>query len=209
MSIQPHRRRDPWEIPKLLAAVAIDYLRWTQLMPMVFAWFIAVGVVSLFVVLAFQADISNYIERNEARIEQVVERWWGPVKTQDEEGAQANGSKINTDAIKSFIYKAWAVLAFVAYILALLRNAVFGKPKPIGLKRKLVIVGVAAMISGVLAFMLALVMGLANDQSILALIVGLLLYAIVLWLVSAYSLSVNHLLLKLRDLLFNETSLAS
>jgi hypothetical protein len=209
MSTQPHRQHDPWEIPKLLAAVAIDYLRWTQLIPMVFAWFIAIGVVLVFIALAFQSDINDYIERNEARIEQVVERWWGPVDGQANEGSEDIGAKIDADAIKSFIYKAWAVLAFVAYMLALLRNAVFGKPEPIGLRRKLKVVGVAALTCGGLAFMLALVMGPASDQGIPVLIFGLFLYTIALWLVSAYSLSVNHLLLKLRDWLFDETSLAS
>ena len=202
MTTQPYRRRDPWEIPKLLASVAIDYLRWTQMIPMVFAWCIGVAVVFVFVAIAFQGEISGYIERNEDRIEQAVERWWGPINTDSE-------AKIDTAAVKAFIYKSWAVLALVAYLLALLRNAVFGKPAPISLKRKLVIVAMAAMVCVGLAFILILIMGLASGQSVSGLVVGLFLYALLLWLVSAYSLSVNHILLKFRDMLFDEASLAS
>ena len=202
MTTQPYRRRDPWEIPKLLASVAIDYLRWTQMIPMVFAWCIGVAVVFVFVAIAFQGEISGYIERNEDRIEQAVERWWGPINTDSE-------AKIDTAAVKAFIYKSWAVLALAAYLLALLRNAVFGKPAPISLRRKLVIAGVAAMVCGGLAFVPALFMAPGSDQGMMALIVGLFFYALLLWLISAYSLSVNHVLLKVRDLLFDENRLAS
>jgi len=185
MTTQAVRRQDRFEIPKLILGVGIDYLRWTQLVPMVFAWFFLLVLVVAMVVLNFQGSIDAMLGAAEAR----YEVWFGPI----EPLANAEDIEITETSVKTWIYRVWTLTALAGYLVGLLRGWLFGPWTPMGLKRKLVVVGVCAAACSVIMFLIWL-FGAMDVETSAVMFAYFIAGPLLVWIISAYSLGVGHLL---------------
>lgn len=205
-TIKPPVARDAWEIPRLLLSVGLDYLRWTQLVPMVFAWFFLIATVLVMAAVNFQGDIDRALARAEARYEPLIESWFGPLEPDPETTAEP--LQITWADVRGWILMAWGGLALAGYLLGALRAGLFGPRPPRGLGHKLGIAGAAAALASALLFLIWLFGNQTYHGSPWGWIAMFTLGPGLVWLISVYSLSVSHGLAWLREQLFDETKLA-
>ena len=180
---------------QIIAALLIDFFRWSQLTPMILMWAFMLGMLlALFFVNNQEATFT---------MAQRVTEWVstlpviGPRFVSWAESHSRDGVlDLNAGAIdfKSAVLKAWGIISFIFMALGWLAGRLFGPFKPWTLKRKL---GVAVLSS---LLVVAVFMGLYfldreswNDPftSVLLSASGM---AIVLFVVSTWCLSVSHLL---------------
>ena len=126
----------------IVASLVIDYLRWTQLAPMVTMWLFALlMLVAMFFVNNQEASFKA-LESVSLWIEGLP--WLGDaLAAQKASMADEQGHiSLDGDDFKAFALKAWGVISLVFWVLALIANWLFGPFKPWPLMRKL---GVAAL----------------------------------------------------------------
>jgi hypothetical protein len=180
---------------QMIAALLIDFFRWSQLTPMILMWAFMLG-------MLFALFFVNNQEATFTMVQRVTE--WvaslpviGPRFVSWAESHSRDGVlDFNPGAIdfKSAVLKAWGIISLIFMALGWLAGRVFGPFNPWTLKRKL---GVAVLSS---LFVVAVFMGLYfldretwNDplSSVLLSASGM---ALVLLVVSTWCLSVSHLL---------------
>lgn len=187
LASHPDRQKNP-SVTGLIAGLLIDYLRWTQLVPMIFAWAFLLFSVAAVVAINFQQSVEAVV----LPILDVFDAWEWLEEVADEDG-QVSISLGDAD-IKGFVYKAWAALAAVGYLLGMLVSLVTGPRPPMPLGRKLVLAAVPAVLASA-AFFLAWLFGSETFTGAAAGWVAMFLIGpLVVWLISAYSLSVGHVL---------------
>ena len=206
-----------------VVAAGAAYLRWTQLVPMLVVWaFVWIMVLALLLV-NFQDQAFTAVER----AAYVYEDWFGgnaedllgPPPDQaagpaaggpaddgaadlpagDAEAAGDGALHFDDEDISSWLWRYWALLSLAGWILGGLRSLVFGPREPWRLGAKLkVAAGVAALASAGMfaAWLWGSETFNGGPLGWVALFLGVPLLA---WLVSAWSLSVAHLLDHLAD----------
>jgi hypothetical protein len=182
-------------LPALVAGFVIDYFRWLALVPMVFAWAFLVLCVVLIVAINFQGDIDRALQQAEP----TIERWLGPAESVEtaEDGETETVTFTDTD-FKSWIYRIWLVAALAGYLLGLVRSWLFGPWQPPSLKRKLGRVAIAAGICSGLLFCAWLLGSETFTGPVAGWIAMFLLGPLGVWLISAASLGISHLLDRIR-----------
>jgi hypothetical protein len=193
------RHGESASILRSIATAGIDYVRWTQLVPMVTVWVFMVLMAVAMLFVTFQTESMTLMQELQLRYPELTERiagWAGnpALANTHDSGAPEGSLHFSDEDIMPFVLKAWAVLALVGSLLGALRNRIFGPKPPTPLLRKLLLAALfAALCSG--AFFAAYHFGGEhfNDglSSWLPLFVGIPLFA---WVVSVYSLGVSHLL---------------
>lgn len=130
---------------KLTATLVIDYLRWTQLAPLVMIW--AFGIAMLLAMLVVNFEEQSWAALDSlfqwlAGLPLIGERFTAWLESMaGEDGAiQLGGNDIKAAALK-----AWSVLSLAFMLLALAVNWAFGPFKPWSLKRKLGIAGLCCL----------------------------------------------------------------
>lgn len=196
--------RESISIPRSIAAAAIDYLRWTQLVPMVTLWVFLLLMVLAMLFVSLQAEAMTALQELQARYPELAHRiaeWTGAdggtAGAMQQDGGEGRLHLTDED-IMPFVLKAWAVLALAGSALGALRARLFGPPRPTPLLRKLLIAGLMAALC-VGGYFTAYHYGSEhfNDDlsSWMPTFIGLPLFA---WVVSVYSLGVSHLLGRLK-----------
>ncbi len=183
-------------IAKLIANLALDYVRWTQLVPMVLGWaFVIIMVLAMFLI-AFQGEIDSLLQRAEP----TVERWLGPApEASDTQAEHTSGvSNFTEDDILPWIYRIWGGLAFIAWIFSMLRTRIFGPRPPKKLKRKISVTALASLIFIILLFIGSMLLGGFGNNTLLELTVPFILIPILLFIVSAWGLSISHIIDKIQ-----------
>lgn len=193
---------------KSIVTLVIDYFRWTQLAPMVTVWgFGLLMLMALFFV--------NYQEESFDIVFAVYE-WiaglpllgapfaaWMESLANNDEGVSPGGFDI-----KAATLKVWGYLSLALMLIALLVNWIFGPFKPWTLKRKL---GVAALCCVVLLAGLFTIYFARPDEFNGPLSGWILNFggiAVLLFIVSAWCLSIAHLLGLIRKAI-DESSLGT
>jgi hypothetical protein len=196
-SARPARNTELW---RPLVGLLTDYLKWTQLVPMIMAWaFLLIMVVALVV--------TNFQQQSFALLEWGVEIWewaFGPLEPVDEAPARPDldnpdpaaqeGLRFDEDTLRPFVLKVWGVLALVFWILGLLRAWLFGPREPTSLKRKLLRAAAAAGAASIICFgcwLFGSERFNGGPAGWIALFIGA---PLLVWLVSAWSLSIGHAL---------------
>ena len=206
---------------RALASLALDYLRWTQLVPMLFAWTFLLLIVAALLLTNFQDASFALLERGIGVYERVV----GPLDLAppgvtegetastteaapgsadgaaagEEPGAEPVPATTFTDEdIMPVVLRAWALLALVGWLFGVLRSMLFGPREPRRLWPKLrIALYVAIGCSGLMWIAYALGTSTFNGG-----IAGwaLLFTGIPLgvWLVSVWSLTFGHLVGRLQ-----------
>jgi len=189
---------DAVSVPRVLIGLAIDYFRWTQLVPMITAWAFLILMVAAMLLVNFQQQSFSMIEWGATTFECVFGAN-GPAPAVIEAGAEAEVAEGTDGAIRfsdedfmPWVLRAWAVLALAGWLLGMLRALLFGPREPMRLKRKLVL---AAVPAGASVALFALAYFFGSEEFHGSAVGWMLMFAgfpLGVWLVSAYSLAVTH-----------------
>jgi hypothetical protein len=186
-----------------IAGIWLDYLRWTQMVPMVTAWTFLALMTGAMLLVGFQEASFALIER--------ALTWWDPAWAAADTDADpapdtaqeqtSDGLHFTDEDFMPYVLTAWGIGALVGQALGALRAALFGHRKRRPLRRQLWLAA-AVGLGFAVVLLLCYLFGQAPYQGPavfwFALFAGAPLMA---WLVSAYSLSVNALLLRFKDML--------
>lgn len=189
-------------VPRVLAGLAIDYLRWTQLIPMITAWTFLLLTVGAMLLVSFQQESFSLIERGAAGYERIfgsiepeqsAERPASETESEDRSVAAGDAAvRFSSEDFMPWVLKAWAIVALAGWLLGMLRTRIFGPREPIDLRRKLLLAAVPG-ISCVVLFGLAYFFGSEEFHgSTLGWMLMFTGFPFGVWLVSAYSLAVTH-----------------
>jgi hypothetical protein len=159
-----HSREHGGGVVTILLSWVLGYARWTQFIPMVAAWFVAL---SLLVALMFGRFALGFEDMDE---QSQADFWSSPYVQQAIEGAKESVSFIRIRYQPpgeefdwgAFIREAWSALALVGFLLSLLLGA-FGigfRPRSLGEKIK-----IAAMASAGVT-VVAMVLGLSFGEKL-------------------------------------------
>jgi len=119
---------------RTVAALFIDYLRWTQFVPMLMAWtFLLLGLGLIALV--------NFQEQGVSVAERLILLWdrysWLPRLDGAVSPTETGGLSLNEEGFRSLVVSFWAGLSLVLFLLSLLRQAIFGPAEPVPFLRKL------------------------------------------------------------------------
>jgi len=188
-------RNDLLRIGKLLANLVLDYLRWTQLIPMVLCWAFACVMIGGLLLVGFHEATQAHPDRFGEGLEQA-----GPVlgPVLDAVGPVVSFMADSGEGltVEQGVIRIWGWLALIGMLLSWLRTAVWGPPNPWPLRRK---IGVAAftavayglLLSGAIVFFSA-------EASTLAIVANAVAFPLVLVGISAWGLAVSQLIYTLQ-----------
>ena len=186
----------PSENRNLLIKTAInlvlDYVRWTQLVPMIIGWAFAIIMVLALFFISFEGQIDSLLQRAEP----YAERLLGPAP----ENTETSGSgtvELSGDDIIPWIYRIWGAIAFAMWILSVIRTKIWGPPKKKGLKRKITLIGLAVISFVVLNLLFFMLIGTSNTRG--ELIIALTLPPILLFIVSCWGVGISHFISKIQE----------
>ena len=208
-------------VRQVLAAVVAAgaaYLRWTQLVPMLVVWaFVWIMVLALLLV-NFQDQAFTAVER----AAYVYEDWFGgdaedllgpppdpaadpgtaeaPPAMDSDPAVSADGAlHFDDEDMSSWLWRYWALLSLAGWLLGGLRTLVFGPREPWRLGVKLKIAAGVAVLAETGMFAARLWGSETFNGGPLGWVALFLGVPLLAWLVSAWSLSVAHLLDRLAD----------
>jgi hypothetical protein len=175
----------------LLLSWGLGYLRWTQLVPMLLVWSLGVVMVLALTFINFQTQaVPALVKLLEwlVRLPLIGERialWLA---------GDGDGLRVKSTDFEFFVVSGWAVVSLLFMLAGLLLSAWLGPFRPWTLKRKLAVAAAAAVVLlGGMLLNYYLVPdnfnGTALDWTLNFSLICLLVFA-----VSAYSLSVAHFL---------------
>lgn len=204
---------------RLLLSLGLDYLRWTQLVPMVTAWAFLLVMIAAMLLVNFQQQSFDLIASGAG----VYERVFGPIDAPDGPGAapspeagdepaaatsgpgpravaDPDGSvRFTGEDLEGWVLRLWGGAAFAGWLLGLAWRRLFGAPPLPSLKRKLLWTGAAG--AGVtLLFLFAYFFGSETFHGgfagWLALFVGA---PLVVWCISAWSLAISAAITRVQE----------
>jgi hypothetical protein len=192
------------QIIKHLLSFGIGYLRWTQLVPMLFVWGLAV-------VMALAMVFVNFQQQSLTAMSSVLE-WLVQLPLVGERIAaffsEQNGeTRITSEDFKSFLLRTWMISSLLFFLVGLGLSTIFGPFRPWTLKRKIALAAAASLLllAGLSANYYAVPENFNGSASSWLFNFSMLVF--IVFLVSAYSLSVSHFLLWLSRQLENGSQL--
>jgi hypothetical protein len=189
-------------IVRLIFGLALDYIRWTQLMPMIIGWAFALILVLAMALVTFQGEIDSLLARAESYAEQYFSQ--PPVNVTNETQVDESGSvEFTGDDIIPWILKIWGVLALAGWIFGIIRNKIFGTKPAKSLKKKIFISIAAAMIfTGTIVFLFISAGGVAGGNTFET-ILPFVLIPILLIIVSIWGITISHVVDMIQDALYS------
>jgi hypothetical protein len=180
---------------QLLISLVIDYVRWTQLTPMILMWAMMLGVVFILFFVNHEDATWSVVQRLTEWVASLP--WLGPkfvafLESRADDGTISAGS--GQIDLKSAVLTAWGVMSLAFMVIGWLSARVFGPRKPWSLKRKVAMAALASVF--VVVILLALYFSDAatwNDGPLQVLFSATGM-ASVLFLVSAWCLAISHAL---------------
>lgn len=186
---------------QLIGSLLIDYFRWTQLVPMITLW-------SFALLMVFMLFFVNHQDETLDGVGAIAE-WaselpvvgpallnWAEEKASDDDTLHFSGEDLKVGAMR-----AWAILSLVFMVISWLVSVLFGPFQPWPLKRKLTATGLACVV------LMAGFVGVyfLSPETFNGPLSGWLLnfagIALLIFLVSAWCLSIAHALGLLNRLL--------
>lgn len=189
--------------------LVIDYLRWTQLVPMAMAWAFMLLMVAALLVTNFQQQSFSLIEwgvtgyerlfgpieqESQQAASQTVATPAGPQDGSEDESDEDGGIRFSEADVEPWVMKIWGLLALGGWVLGLLRAWLFGPRSPMSLKRKLAWAALAAAAASALCFAAWLFGSETFHGSAIAWAALFIGAPALVWCISAWGLSVSHLL---------------
>lgn len=205
MSTVQARHVQGGELIRLLLGFVIDYLRWAILVPAVFAWLFLAAFVLIIVGISFQSEINDLLAEGGTWLESRYEADELDARAERVQAVIDDLIAQGWDGVKTWVFRIWAGAALLGYLLGLLRAALFGPWQPLSLRRKLFLVAMPAVGCGLIVAMglvWMLLSGAAGGGGLDMLPLALLPPGLV-WVLSAWSLSLSHLLNLIRERLID------
>jgi len=193
-------QKDLRQLAKLAVKLFLDYVRWTQLIPMVVVWSFTILTVSAIFLISFQGEVNAMLDRLEPAAERVLGPPPEPAADTEAPEDENMSVTVTEDDILPWIYRIWGALALAGWAVSSIRAKIYGPKKPKALKRKLVL---AAAASGmvILFLILGYVIGDFSGNTLPELMVPFILLPIILWIVSAWGLTISHVIDKIHALI--------
>lgn len=119
---------------RTLVILGLDYLKWTQLVPMLVAWaflLLALGLMSL----------ANFQTQGFAAVEGLVVLWerypWLPRLDGAVDPTETGGMTLNEEGFRQVVVNGWIGISLALFLLSLARRALFGPMDPRPYRRKI------------------------------------------------------------------------
>ena len=183
---------------KLLISLAIDYLRWTQLTPMLLTWGFALLMLAMLIFVNFQEQVVSALEYFIQWLMQLplLGKYFTAIFSNEDTTVH-----LGIDDLKTFALRAWIVISLVFMLAHMAVSALFGPFEPWSLKRKLVYAGAGSVLL-LLGLVLNYFSGVQNfNGGASGWMLQFSLLSLGVFLVSTYSLSVSHALGRLNEAL--------
>jgi hypothetical protein len=186
---------------KSLLSLGLNYMRWTQLTPMLMMWGAGLAILLALTFVNFQEQTFSVIETIMQWLMQLPIVGDRITSLLADEGSEIH---MNTSDFKSFVLRTWSITSLAFMLASMALAALFGPFKPWTLKRKLLITGF-----GVLLLLAGLASNYyANTQIFNGKASGWMLnfslISLAVFLVSTYCLSISHFLGFLNDALLRD-----
>ena len=185
-------------ILKLLLSLGLGYLRWTQLTPMLLMWGFGLLMLLALTFVSFQEQTLSALEYFLEWLMQlpVVGKHITPFLSDE-----STTTHLTAIDFKSSLLSAWAVLSLVFMLAGFVISSLFGPFKPWTLKRKILIAGagVVLLLAGMAVNYYAAPKNFNGDAA--SWMLNFSLISLLVFVVSAYCLSVAHFLAYLNDAL--------
>ncbi len=186
------------QLLKSVLSLGLNYMRWTQLTPMLITWGVALAMLAAITLVNFQEQVLSGLG--------ILLQWLTQLPVVGEYATemmsdQRGETHVTTSDFKSFLLKGWSILSLAFMLTSMAISAVFGPFQPWTLKRKLLFTSL-----GVLLLLTGLVSNYyANTQIFNGKASGWMLnfslISLAVFLVSTYCLSISHFLGFLNDAL--------
>ena len=123
---------------KLLLSLGLDYLRWTQLTPMLLTWAFALFVLVVMIITNFEQQAFSAIE--------YVKQWLIQLPVVGEyfiarSSAEDIGVKPGIEDLKSYVLRGWLFVSLVLMLVRMALSSWIGPFQPWTLKRKILYAG--------------------------------------------------------------------
>ena len=180
-----------------LLHAALGYVRWTQMVPMLLVWaFFLLGLAGA-LLIGFQEEgvgLLTWLHEQTGRIPG-LHNWLATYLETSEAVTDSGGLRLTDENLTPLVTRAWLILAAVLLIVEWAWRLMRGgeAPTPWPLRRKLLLACVAAL-AGMAAMTGALAAaGAGEDVTLMDAIPTIIVGFVLLFVISAYSLSVSHL----------------
>ena len=181
---------------KLLLSLGLGYMRWTQLTPMLLMWGFAL-------VMLLALTFVNFQEQTISALASLLE-WLTQLPLVGARMAsllsgESTGIHLNTGDFESLVLSTWAVVSLALMLAGMVISWLFGPFRPWALRRKIVFAGsaVALLLVGLVANYYAAPHNFNGAAS--AWMLNFALICLLVFGVSAYSLSMAHFLAYLNE----------
>lgn len=188
-------------ILKSLLTLGIDYIRWTQLTPMIMIWgFILI----MFIAMVFVNFQHQTVATMETLLNSIFQLPFIGESVRQFFTTENNNYHLTTAEIKSWIFTLWSIGSLIFMFLGLLFSYIRKPANPRTLKQKLKITFFAVLLLFV-GFMVNYYAEPTNfNGAASGWILNFSLIALIVFIVSSYSLSVSHFLNYLNRQILNE-----
>lgn len=195
MHVEATQRKPFKTLLSSLLQGGLSYLRWTQTVPMILAWSLALFTMLAALFVGFQKEgFSMLIGLNEAFPE--LSDWLGQ-QLQDSgavTATESDGMQFTLEPLVPWVLRGWGIIAALLTIVEWLKHRLRpSASQPRSLRRKLVI----ALWAVVIVLGIMVVGSSAAGADAAESVLPLILMGVLLFGVSAYSLSVGHLIGKI------------
>jgi len=184
-------KKDLVRIVKQLAGLVLDYLRWTQFIPMILLRAFACAMIAGLVLIGAQEAMLT----DPDRFEEVVERAEAVLLPFIDAVAPvvsflvARGDGLSA---QQWVLGIWGWLALIGMLASWLRATIAGPRAPWPFRRKLWIAAVAAVVYGLFIRITLLVLDV--EASTLAVVLNVAFFPLVLIIASGWGLAVSHII---------------
>lgn len=180
---------------QMLAALVIDFFRWSQMTPMILMWALMLGMLFALFFVGNQEATWSIVQRGMewvASLPVIGPKFVSWMESQSQDGAA--DLNLGTMDFKSAVLTAWAVISGVFMALGWLAGLVFGPFKPWTLKRKLGVITLASILVVVTFMGLYFLDRESWNNPSAAVLFTASGMAFILFLVSAWCITVSHAL---------------
>jgi len=187
-------------ITKLILSWTLGYMRWTQLTPMLLLWGFSLMMVLALTFVNFQEQAITVLE---FMLEWLVQLPLVGEYIMKFLSDETSNTHIRSSDLKSFVLSSWALVSLVFMLVGIVLSFLFGPFKPWVLKRKILITGVGTvlLLAGMVANYYAAPQNFNGEAS--AWMLNFSLISLLVFVVSAYCLSISHFLGYLNDALIS------
>jgi len=182
----------------MLLSLGVDYFRWTQLTPMILTWGFALLLLAMLVFVNFQQQVVNVLEYF---IEWLMRLPLVGPYVSEFLSDQETTVKLGTEDLETFALRAWFVVSLLFMLIGMLLSRWLGPFEVRSLRRKILY----AAIGSVLLLGALILNYFAVPENFNGGVGGWMfnfsLLSLIVFLVSAYSLSIAHALGRLSSAL--------